>query len=190
MFHRLSTKTAHRCIKAAIVTLLGSCLFSLTTHASTPTATATPTPTPIATATLPPEPPKGVSVLNSNGRALRTGILTNCNVDMISLLPDWDSLEHIEGAYVWDSIDNDLNYIYPYGKTVLLRINTMGGCAPTGNTPSWVFSLMHADCSTVTPGVTYSFLITRIRSGELFQFFGILLTWQKRKRSLQWRERT
>jgi hypothetical protein len=142
VFHPLLTKTAHGCINAALITLLSSCLTSLTAHA-----------------TLPSEPPKGVSVLNSNGRALRTGILSNCNVDMISLLPDWDSLESTEGNYDWaDHIDSDLDTINPYGKAVLLRINTMGGCAPTGNTPPWVFTAMgQPDCATVTPGVTYGF---------------------------------
>ena len=150
MFHSLLTKTPPRCINAAILILLSSCLTNLTTHA-----------------TLPSEPPKGVSVLNSNGRALRTGILNNCNVDMISLLPDWDSLEHNEGTYVWDSIDSALTTISPYNKAVLLRINTMGGCAPptgNGNTPPWVFTAMGVDCTcdfvngcTATPGVTYSF---------------------------------
>src|SRR5262249_44755487 len=60
-----------------------------------------------------------------------------------------------------DSIDNDLNTIYMngHGQAVLLRINTMGGCASvTGNTPDWVFFDMNEpDCSTVTPGVTYRF---------------------------------
>jgi hypothetical protein len=150
MFHPLLTKTPHRCINAAILTLLSSCLTSLTTDA-----------------TLPPEPPKGVSVLNSNGRALRQGILTNCNVDMISVDYDWDLLEPSEGDYHFtDYIDPDLNTISTngHGQAVLLRINTMGGCAPTGKTPPWVFTAMgQSDCTcdvngcTVTPGVTYSF---------------------------------
>jgi hypothetical protein len=118
-----------------------------------------------ARATLPPDPPKGVSVLNSNGRALRTGILANCNVDMISLGTDWDLLESTEGTYAWaDYIDKDLNTINSYNKPVLLRINTMGGCAPTGKIPPWVFAAMgQPDCTcdvngcTVAPGVTYSF---------------------------------
>ena len=151
---------AHRCIKAAVITLLSSCLVSPTTHASTPTppaiatAIATPTPTPTATA------PAGVSVLNSNDRALRTGILTNCDVDMISLVPDWNLLEPTEGTYDWTDIDCPLNTIYSYGKAVLLRIQTMGGCAPpggSGNTPCWVFDAIGQDCTTVAPGVTYGF---------------------------------
>lgn len=142
--------------------LLSSCLISLTTEASTPTPTATASATPTPTATLPPDPPRGVSVLNSNGRALRTGILTNCNVDMISLGPDWDLLEPTEGIYDWtDYIDNDLNTIHcnGHGQAVLLRIHTMGGCAPTGNTPCWVFRAMgQPDCTTVTSGITYGFV--------------------------------
>jgi len=101
-------------------------------------------------------------VLNSDGRALRCGILSNPNVDMISLGPDWDLLEPREGTYDWtDYIDNDLNTIYPYGKAVLLRIQTMGGCPPAGHTPSWVFTAMGGTCEVnsciYTPGVTYSF---------------------------------
>jgi hypothetical protein len=144
MFHPALTKTANRRITVTLLTLLSSCPISLTTHA-----------------TLPPDPPKGVSVLNSNGRALRQGILSNCNVDMISLLPDWDLLESTEGNYDWiDYIDTDLNTINSngHGQAVLLRINTMGGCAPIGNTPPWVFTAMgQPDCNTVTPGVTYTF---------------------------------
>src|SRR5215467_5365166 len=146
MFHPLLTATAYRSIKAVIITLLGSYLSSQMIHA-----------------TLPPDPPKGVSVLNSNNRALRTGILTNCNVDMISLGPDWNSLEPTEGTYDWTDIDCPLNTIYSYGKAVLLRIETMGGCAPVGNTPCWVFDAMGQDCTcdpppcAYAPGVTYSF---------------------------------
>jgi hypothetical protein len=153
---------AHRRDNGAVITLLSSCLITLTAYASTPTptatATATPTPACTATPTLPP-PPKGVSVLNSNNRALRTGILSNCNVDMISLGPDWNSLEPTEGIYDWTDIDCPLNTINSYGKAVLLRIETMGGCPPTGNTPCWVFAAMgQPACTTVTPGVTYGFV--------------------------------
>ena len=146
MLRSLLTKTAHRWINAAILTLLSSCLTSLTTHA-----------------TLPPDPPKGVSVLNSNGRALRTGILTNCNVDMISLVPDWNLVEPTEGIYDWtDYIDKDLNTIFTngHGQAVLLRINTMGNSQNNGGKiPDWVYTAMGEDPTSLEadPGVTYSF---------------------------------
>jgi hypothetical protein len=125
--HSFSSKTTQQHIKIVAIFLAG---FTGLAFAN-------------ARATLPPEPPKGVSVLNSNGRALRTGILTNCSVDMISLIADWDLLEPTEGTYHWtESIDKDLNTINSYGKTVLLRINTMGGCPPTGKIPPWVFTAM------------------------------------------------
>ena len=113
---------------------------------------------------------------------------------MISLDPDWDSLEPIEGDYHFgvEYIDNDLNTIYPYGKTVLLRINSMGGCSPTGKTPPWVFTAMgQPDSPPPLRRVLLTvFSMRRIRSGDLSQSFGILPTWQKRKRSLQWLVRT
>lgn len=116
-----------------------------------------------AHATLPPEPPKGISVLNNGGRALRTPILANCSVDMISLVYNWDLLEQNEGTYDFSGFSADLTTINATvpGKPVLLRINTMGGCAPAGKIPSWVFTAMREpDCTTYTPGVAYSFFDT------------------------------
>jgi hypothetical protein len=189
----------HRRISAAIITLLSSCLISLTTHASTPTptatATATPTPTCTATAALPP-PPKGVSVLNSNNRALRTGILTNRCVDMISLGPDWNSLEPTEGTYDWTGIDCPLNTINPYGKAVLLRIETMGGVRRQVThlaefLTQWAkIALATRLLAPIHRVLLIVFSITALGFRDLFQSFGIRLTWQKRKRSSQWPART
>ena len=109
---------------------------------------------------LPPNPPRGVSVLNNGGRALRTPILTNCSVDMISLIYDWDLIETADGVTILQiskAISTRLS-ANP-SKPVLLRINTMGGaCADTGKTPLWVFTAMGlTDCTTYVPGVSYTF---------------------------------
>src|SRR5690349_21791354 len=95
--HSSPTRTAQRHVCTAVLVLFSSLISSLNSGAA-----------------LPPEPPKGVSVLNSGGRALRDGILSNCNVDMISLGYDWAVLEPSDGTYVWSNgtqtgyLDGDL----------------------------------------------------------------------------------
>ena len=107
--------------------------------------------------------PRGCAVLNTGNKAInQSGILTNPNVDIISIAADWNSVQPSEyDPPVWGSIDSDLAAIANAGKSAVLRINTMGGAYSIGGkTPDWVYSAMGADPHTLIaqPGVTYSFL--------------------------------
>lgn len=115
--------------------------------------------------TLPPIP-KGVSVLNTEpgDKGLRDGILSNTDIDMISISEPWNMIqpgEVTDPVPDWSYIDNTIAKIASYNnnKSVLLRILTMGGSAYNeGNTPDWVFTDMGEDpkITTYDPGKTYS----------------------------------
>jgi hypothetical protein len=109
-----------------------------------------------------PAVPQGVSVLNTVGdKALRDGILGNPNVDMISVSVDWSAIQpDPTDPYVWDDIDEPIAKISDANKSVLLRINSMGGSeSEEGSIPDWIFEAMGEDPTSLIadPGVTYSF---------------------------------
>jgi hypothetical protein len=113
-------------------------------------------------ATLP-EIPSGVSVLNTQpgDKGLRQGILDNPDVDMISIADDWSVIQKNADTYDWTYADDTIDTIAAHGKSVLLRMPSMGGSEYNGGkTPNWVFQLMPGVdymSTTAVPGTTYSF---------------------------------
>jgi len=115
-----------------------------------------------AGATLP-EIPRGVAVLNTVGdKALRTGILGNPDIAMISIDDDWSNIQPDAATFNFQYLDNTLGTISQYpDKSVLLRLRTMGNSQTNGgDIPDWVYTLMGEDPGSLVadPGVTYSFL--------------------------------
>ena len=116
-------------------------------------------------ATLP-EIPSGVSVLNTQpgDKGLRQGILDNPDVDMISIADAWSVIQPDADTYDWTYADATIDTITNAGKSVLLRMPSMGGSqaqANGGNTPNWVFKAMGVidpASTTAIPGTTYSFV--------------------------------
>jgi hypothetical protein len=116
-------------------------------------------------ATLP-EIPNGVSVLNTQpgDKGLRQGILDNSDVDMISIADAWSVIQQKADTYDWTYADATIDTITNAGKSVLLRMPSMGGSqaqANGGNTPNWVFEAMGVKdpaSTTAIPGTTYRFV--------------------------------
>jgi hypothetical protein len=108
-----------------------------------------------------PAVPQGISVLNTAGDKALKGILTKTYVDMISIEGDWNSIQpNLPTDQNWSYVDDTIATITQAGKSILLRLPTMGGSSSLGgNTPDWVFRAMGADplSTDYSPGVTYSF---------------------------------
>ncbi|MBA3608992.1 MAG: beta-galactosidase [Chthoniobacterales bacterium] len=68
--------------------------------------------------------PQGVFSLSPAGVACKASILTNLNVDGVSIRQDWSDLEPTEGVYDWSFLDSEVARVAAAGKSVLLRINT------------------------------------------------------------------
>jgi len=113
-------------------------------------------------AELPPTPPRGVSIINTDGnKALRNDtIMTSSVVDMISLQEDWNTIESADGIFTWSTVQADIEAIANNNKSALLRIPSMGGSVTNGGkTPDWVFVAMKENPASTTadPGTTYAF---------------------------------
>src|SRR5262249_53361905 len=109
------------------------------------------------------EIPAGVSVLNTIGdKALRTGILDNQDVAMISIDDDWSNIQSNPENFNFQYPDATLTTVSAYpNKGVLLRLRTMGNSQSNGgDIPDWVYTAIGEDPASVVadPGVTYSFL--------------------------------
>lgn len=76
--------------------------------------------------------PQGVFSLSPAGVAVRESVLTNPNVDGVSIRQDWRDLEPTEGAHNWSFLDSEVARAKAAGKPVLLRINTQTA------KPAWV----------------------------------------------------
>lgn len=76
--------------------------------------------------------PRGVFSLSPSGAACRESILSNPDVDGISIRQDWKDLEPTEGVFNWTFLDSEVARIKVAGKAILLRINTQA------NKPAWV----------------------------------------------------
>ena len=97
-----------------------------------PQPTATPSPTPC---------PLGVFSLTGAGRPVANGVLSNPNVDGVSIRLHWNELEPADGVYNWAYLDTQAARVVAAGKYVSLRIGTgQGDSRPpnNGNVPSWV----------------------------------------------------
>lgn len=81
---------------------------------------------------VPPKIPRGVFSLTGAGSNIRAAVLTNPNVDGITIRQDWAELEPTEGSYNWSYLDGQVALAAAASKTVLLRINTQA------NKPVWV----------------------------------------------------
>ncbi len=91
--------------------------------------------------------PKGVFSLTSAGHACADTVLSNPNVDGVSVRQDWAELEPSEGNFDFSFLDSEVARIAAAGKKVLLRINTQAG------KPFWV-----TDAVTAAGGVFYTFV--------------------------------
>ena len=85
-----------------------------------------------ALAGIPAEVPRGVFSLYPAGNATRDAVLTNSNVDGVSIRQDWSELEPSEGVYNWSFLDSEVARAAAAGKPVLLRVNTQA------HKPNWV----------------------------------------------------
>ena len=84
------------------------------------------------------EVPKGVFSLSPAGVAFRDSVLTNPNVDGVSIRQDWSELEPTEGVYHWTFLDQEVARATAVGKMVFLRINTQFA------KPAWVTTAVTA----------------------------------------------
>jgi len=82
--------------------------------------------------------PRGVYSIPGNGKKIQDPVLTNPNVDGISLRQNWADIEKTEGIYDWSYFDGQIIRVAAAGKKVLLRVMTMGG------RPAWVSSAVKA----------------------------------------------
>jgi len=78
------------------------------------------------------ESPRGVYSIATSGKKIQDPVLTNPDVDGISLRQNWLDIEKTEGVYDWSYFDGQIARVAPVGKKVLLRLMTMGG------RPAWV----------------------------------------------------
>ncbi len=78
--------------------------------------------------------PRGVFSLSPSGVACRAPVLSNPNIDGVSIREDWKDLEPTEGVYDWSFLDSEIARVAAAGKQVLLRINTQS------TKPAWVTS--------------------------------------------------
>ncbi len=84
------------------------------------------------------EVPRGVFSLSGAGGACKESILSNPNVDGISIRQDWKDLQPSEGVYNWTFLDSEVARISAAGKMILLRINTQS------SKPAWVTNAVTA----------------------------------------------
>ncbi len=84
------------------------------------------------------EVPKGVFSLSAAGVACRDTVLTNPNVDGVSIRQDWSELEPTEGNFNWTFLDSEMARATAAGKMVFLRINTQFA------RPTWVTNAVTA----------------------------------------------
>ncbi len=83
----------------------------------------------------------GVYSLTGAGRPVADGVLSNPNVDGVSIRLHWNDLETADGVYNWAYLDTQVFRVVAAGKSVSLRIGTGGGDATRGNegnVPGWV----------------------------------------------------
>src|SRR5260370_38340765 len=71
--------------------------------------------------------PRGVFSLTNTGKQPQGAVLTNPEVDEISLRQNWSDLEPTEGAFDWTYLDSAVAESAAAEKGVLLRINTHAG---------------------------------------------------------------
>ncbi|HEY2712886.1 MAG TPA: beta-galactosidase [Chthoniobacterales bacterium] len=91
--------------------------------------------------------PKGVFSLTAAGHPCADTVLSNPNVDGVSVRQDWAELEPSEGSFDFSFLDSQVARIAAAGKKILLRINTQAG------KPSWVTNSV-----TAAGGVFYTFV--------------------------------
>ena len=78
------------------------------------------------------EVPHGVFSMTVSGNPTNDTVLTNPNVDGISIRDRWSSLEPTEGHFDWAYLDSAVAAAGDAGKQVILRITTMA------DRPAWV----------------------------------------------------
>ena len=88
-----------------------------------------PTPTPM------PAPPIGVYSLGIPNRAASAKVLSNTNVDGISIRVGWDNLEIADGIYNWSFLDSEIGKAAAVGKKAIIRVIDGGS-----HMPSWVMT--------------------------------------------------
>src|SRR3954462_1067257 len=76
--------------------------------------------------------PQGVFSITDTGSQPWSTVLTNPDVDGITIRQDWSALQPTEGTFNWTFLDSAVAASSAAGKQVLLRINTQGG------KPAWV----------------------------------------------------
>jgi hypothetical protein len=83
----------------------------------------------------------GVYSLTGEGRPVANGVLSNPNVDGVSIRLHWSDLETADHVYNWAYLDTQVSRVVAAGKSVSLRIGTAQGDATRGNggnVPGWV----------------------------------------------------
>jgi len=87
----------------------------------------TPTPTPAG--------PVGVYSLGQPNGAASAKVLSNTNVDGISIRVGWDNLEIADGIYNWSFLDSEIGKAAAVGKKAIIRVIDGGT-----HMPSWVMT--------------------------------------------------
>jgi hypothetical protein len=85
--------------------------------------------------------------LTSAGHPCADAVLSNPNVDGVSVRQDWADLEPSEGNFDFSFLDSEVGRVATAGKKILLRINTQNG------KPSWV-----TDAVNDAGGVFFTFI--------------------------------
>src|SRR5262249_44422266 len=90
-----------------------------------------PNPTPTPT----PGRPIGVYSLGQTNVAASANVLSNTEVDGISIRVGWDNLEIADGIYDWSFLDSEIGRAAAAGKKAIVRVSDGGT-----NMPSWVMT--------------------------------------------------
>ena len=104
--------------------------------------------------------PLGVFSLTGAGRAVASGVLSNPNVDGVSIRLHWVDLETADGVYNWSYLDTQVARCVAAGKSVSLRIGTGSGDARppnNGNVPGWVIDEITASVGGTPNDCTHYF---------------------------------
>ena len=103
---------------------------------------------------------RGVYSLTGAGRPVASGVLSNPNVDGVSIRLHWNDLETADGVYDWTYLDTQISRVVAAGKSVSLRIGTGGGDATRGNggsVPGWVIDEITASVGGTPNDCTHYF---------------------------------
>jgi hypothetical protein len=117
--------------------------------------------------------PNGVFALIKSGAPTGSRVLSNPDVDGISLRQGWDAVNPSQDVYDWSYFDAEITKAQNAGKKVLIRVEDGGK-----SIPDWVRA-----ASAVAGEPTFSFYESAVQGGGIVteRFFGPLRYWLRRQ---------